>query len=179
MNPAPLLTDPVVSAVDRWPGRRHRTGLTAPDLAAYSPAQVVGGIAGAVLANVVFETADRADLHHRPQLPRAMGRRGRVHHRADLVLARTGRASLSAVAVAVASGIGAAYWFTCSTLLADPAVTISRMFGDTFAGIGPASVPEFVLAQVSGAAIGVGLTVALYPGVGSDAGAVVVQREST
>ena len=62
-------------------------------------------------------------------------------------------------AVAVASWIGAAYWFTSSTGFANPA----RMFSDTFAGIAPASVLPFVLAQVIGAALGAVLVLALYP----------------
>ena len=65
-------------------------------------------------------------------------------------LARTGRAALSAAAVG--AYIGAAYWFTSSTSFANPAVTIGRVFSDTFAGIAPASVAAFIAAQVVGAA---------------------------
>lgn len=172
--------NPVVSAVDWWLGRRHRTGLTAPDLAAYVCAQIVGGISGAVLANVMFALPAgqvSTTVRTAPGLwvGEVVATAGLIM--VILVLARTGRASLSAVAVA--SWIGAAYWFTSSTSFANPAVTISRMFTDTFAGIDPASVPAFVLAQLVGAAIGVGLTVVLYPGAGSEAGAVVVERGST
>jgi glycerol uptake facilitator-like aquaporin len=78
-----------------------------------------------------------------------------------LTLARTGRAALSAVAVA--AWIGAAYWFTASTSFANPAVTIARMFSDTFAGIAPASVPLFIVFQCIGAALGAGLALLLYP----------------
>jgi arsenate reductase len=78
-----------------------------------------------------------------------------------VALARTGRSGLSAVAVA--AWIGAAYWFTSSTSFANPAVTIARMFSDTFAGITPASVPVFVLAQIIGAALGATLAVSLHP----------------
>ena len=70
-------------------------------------------------------------------------------------LARTGRGLLAAPAVG--AYIGAAYWFTSSTSFANPAVTIGRMFTDTFAGIAPGSVPGFVVAQLVGAAVGVGL----------------------
>ena len=63
----------------------------------------------------------------------------------------------------MAAWIGAAYWFTSSTSFANPAVTIARMFSDTFAGISPASTPMFVLAQVVGAALGAALIVTLYP----------------
>ena len=172
--------NPVVSAVDWWLGRRDRTGLTAADLAAYCAAQILGGIGGAVLANVMFDlpagqiaATDRSS----PGLwvGEIVATAGLIM--VILVLARTGRASLSAVAVA--SWIGTAYWFTSSTSFANPAVTVSRMLSDTFAGIAPASVPAFVLAQVVGAAIGVALTVLLYPGVEREAPAVVVERGST
>ena len=72
---------------------------------------------------------------------------------------RSGRA----VAAAVGAYIGAAYWFTSSTSFANPAVTIGRIFSDTFAGIAPSSVPPFVLAQLAGAALGVVLVLVLYP----------------
>ena len=66
-------------------------------------------------------------------------------------------------APAVGAYIGAAYWFTSSTSFANPAVTVGRMFSDTFAGIAPASVPAFIAAQVVGAVVGLGLVLALYP----------------
>ena len=78
-------------------------------------------------------------------------------------LARTGRAGLSAAAVG--AYIGAAYWFTSSTSFANPAVTIGRMFSDTFAGIAPGSAPGFVIAQIIGAVIGLALVIVLYPDV--------------
>ena len=65
----------------------------------------------------------------------------------------------------MATYIGAAYWFTSSTSFANPAVTVGRMFTDTFAGIAPSSAPAFVLAQFVGAALGLGLVLALYPKV--------------
>jgi glycerol uptake facilitator-like aquaporin len=78
------------------------------------------------------------------------------------LLARTGRHVLSAVAVG--AYIGAAYWFTSSTSFSNPAVTIGRIFTDTFAGIAPGSVPLYIGAQILGAAIGLGVVVSLYPG---------------
>ena len=89
-------------------------------------------------------------------------------------LARTGRASLSAGAVG--AYIGAAYWFTS---FANPAVTIGRIFSNTFAGIAPASVPGFVLAQLAGAGLGAGLVWALYPDVARSAAAVVIPHNTT
>ena len=79
-----------------------------------------------------------------------------------LALVRTGRTVL--VAPAVGAYIGAAYWFTSSTSFANPAVTVGRVFSDTFAGIAPSSVPGFVLAQVVGGAVGLALALTLYPG---------------
>ena len=64
-------------------------------------------------------------------------------------LARSGRVAV--IGPAVGAYIGAAYWFTASTSFANPAVTIGRMFSDTFAGIAPADVPMFVLAEFVGA----------------------------
>ena len=87
-------------------------------------------------------------------------------------LARSGRAPVAPAAVG--AYIGAAYWFTSSTSFANPAVTIGRAFTDTFAGIAPASVPGFVVAQLVGLAVGVGLLVALYPHAGRSADDVVV-----
>jgi arsenate reductase len=78
-----------------------------------------------------------------------------------LALARTGRAVLAAPAVA--AYIGAAYWFTSSTSFANPAVTVGRMFSDTFAGIDPASAPPYVGAQVVGGAVGLALALYLFP----------------
>ena len=63
-------------------------------------------------------------------------------------LARTGRTATAPAAVG--AYIGAAYWFTSSTSFANPAITVGRMFSDTFAGIAPASVPGFVVAQLVG-----------------------------
>ena len=88
-------------------------------------------------------------------------------------LARTGR--ISTAPAAVGAYIGAAYWFTSSTSFANPAITVGRMFSETFAGIAPASVPGFVLAQLAGAAAAFGLIRTLYPDVTpADAAEVVV-----
>ncbi|MBR7539656.1 aquaporin, partial [Mycobacterium tuberculosis] len=70
--------------------------------------------------------------------------------------------------------IGAAYWFTSSTSFANPAVTIARMFTDTFAGIAPGSVVPFIVAQVVGAALGLVLLLVFYPTAARTADRVVV-----
>ncbi|MFE3002023.1 aquaporin [Nocardia sp. NPDC059246] len=156
--------NPVVSAADWWAGRRRGTGLSATDLVAYIGAQILGGIAGAVLANIMFDQpAVQIATHHRVTTGHLVGE---VVATAGLIavifaLARTGRAALSAAAVA--AYIGSAYWFTSSTSFANPAVTVGRIFSDTFAGIAPASVPAFIAAQILGAALGFVLIGLLYP----------------
>src|SRR2546426_2109896 len=87
-------------------------------------------------------------------------------------LARTGRASTAPAAVG--AYIGAAYWFTSSTSFANPAISVGRIFSDTFAGIAPASVPGFVAAQLAGGLVAVGVIRALYPDVTPAAAADVV-----
>ena len=70
--------------------------------------------------------------------------------------------------------IGAAYFFTSSTSFANPAITVGRMLSNTFAGIAPASVPGFVLAQLAGGLLAFGLVRALYPDIGPQTAADVV-----
>jgi glycerol uptake facilitator-like aquaporin len=167
--------NPVVSAVDWLLGRRAGTGLTGGDVAAYTLAQCCGAILGALLANAMFglavlqiSTKDRSSGGH--WLGEIVATAGLIA--LIFTLARTGRAGLSAGAVG--AYIGAAYWFTSSTSFANPAVTVGRMFSDTFAGIAPGSVPGFVIAQLVGAALGAGLVLVLYPDVSRAAADVVV-----
>jgi glycerol uptake facilitator-like aquaporin len=91
-------------------------------------------------------------------------------------LAATSRGVLAAPAVG--GKIGAAYWFTSSSSFANPAVTVGRIFSDTFAGIAPASVPGFVLAQLAGAAVGLGLLLVLFPSAARTADDAVLPRSS-
>jgi glycerol uptake facilitator-like aquaporin len=170
--------NPAVSAADWLLGRRAGTGITAPTLGLYTVAHSVGGICGAVLANVMFDrrafelaTKDRVTLGHLI---------GEVVATAGLItlifaLARTGRAAMSAAAVG--AYIGAAYWFTSSTSFANPAVTIGRMFSDSFPGIAPGSAPGFIAAQIVGTLLGLALIVVLYPGIAVSADDVVVPHE--
>ncbi|GAA0957162.1 transport protein [Virgisporangium aurantiacum] len=167
--------NPVVSAADWFLGRRAGTGLTAREFGGYAVAQTVGAVVGSVLANLMFDLA-AVDLSGRQ---RAAGHLwlGEVVATTGLVLlvfalARSGRAA--AAPAAVGAYIGAAYWFTSSTSFANPAVTVGRAFTDTFAGIAPGSVPAFVVAQLVGSAVGIGLVVALYPEADRAAGDVVV-----
>lgn len=171
--------NPVVSAVDWVLGRATRTGLSGRDVGAYTAAQTVGAILGAVLANAMF---DLAPLQISTKVRATPGLWiGEIVATAGLIaliftLARTGRAALSAAAVG--AYIGAAYWFTSSTSFANPAVSIGRIFSDTFAGITPTSVPSFVLAQIIGAALGAALVLVLYPDIASAAADVVIPHDA-
>ncbi len=171
--------NPVVSAADWFLGRRAGAGMTLRDLGGYVVAQVLGAIGGSILANLMFDLSAAAWSSK----DRAAGHLwlGEVVATTGLILlifalARSGRAP--AAPAAVGAYIGAAYWFTSSTSFANPAVTIGRAFTDTFAGIAPASVPGFLIAQLVGLAVGVGLLAALYPDAGRAADQVVVPAGS-
>jgi glycerol uptake facilitator-like aquaporin len=166
--------NPVVSAVDWLVGRRRGTGISAGHVASYAIAQTAGGIVGAVLANIMFDRhVFEIATKHRITTGHLVGE---VVATAGLIalifaLARTGRGALSAAAVG--AYIGAAYWFTSSTSFANPAVTIGRIFSDTFAGIAPSSAPGFIAAQILGGFVGLALVVALYPDAAASADDVV------
>ena len=151
--------NPVVSLVDAV---LHRKGWAIT--AVYLPAQILGCIAGAILANLMFAepaiawgTTDRATWPH--LLAEVVATAGLVL--VIFALVRTGRGHLAAPAVG--AYIGAAYFFTSSTSFANPAITIGRAFSDTFAGIAPASVLPFIAAQLIGAALGWALIRGLFP----------------
>jgi arsenate reductase len=151
--------NPVVTLVD-W--ALHRTD--GARVATYVPVQILGCIAGAVLANAMFalpvvtwSTTDR--ITPATFLAEIVATSGLVL--VIFALVRTGRAHLAAPAVG--AYIGAAYWFTSSTSFANPAITIGRVFTDTFAGIAPVSALWFVGAQLIGAVVAWGLVRALYP----------------
>ena len=142
--------NPIVTLVDALLGRRRWRQVFG-----YLPAQIAGCIAGAILANAMFElpavtlsTTDRATLPH--LLAETVATAGLVL--VIFALVRSGRATL--VAPAVGAYIGAAYFFTSSTSFANPAITVGRMFSDTFAGIAPSSVPPYVAAQLVGGVLG-------------------------
>lgn len=167
--------NPVVSAVDWLLGRRSGTGLSGRHVAAYTLAQIIGAILGAILANVMFDHAVVSiSTHHRVTTGHGVSEIVATAGLVTLifVLARTGRAALSAAAVGVY--IGAAYWFTSSTSFANPAVTIGRIFSNTFAGIAPASAPLYIAAQIIGALLGLGLVLALFPDAGDTADQAVI-----
>jgi arsenate reductase len=151
--------NPVVSCVDAAFG-----GLSWRDAAAYLPVQVAGCIGGTVVANLMFALpAVSISAKHRATS---------AHFLSEIVatiglivvifaLVRSGRSR--SAAAAVGAYIGAAYFFTSSTSFANPAITVGRMFSDTFAGIAPSSVPAFIAAQIIGGALAVVVIRALYP----------------
>ena len=163
--------NPAVTLAEWWTARRGGAGVTARELAVYVPAQIVGAIAGAVLADAMFgEPLVKWSTHDRSAGNLLLGE---VVATAGLILlifglARTDR--LRFAPVAVASYIGAAYWFTSSTSFANPAVTIGRAFTDTFAGIAPASVPAFIGAQLIGTVVGLALVAVIFLRGTSDSG---------
>jgi glycerol uptake facilitator-like aquaporin len=166
--------NPAVSLADAIVGRRAGTGLPVRDVAAYTIAQCAGGIGGALLADAMFATGAHLSTKHRATGGHLLGE---VVATAGLILlifalARTQRGVLSAPAVG--AYIGAAYWFTSTTSFANPAVTVGRMFSDTFAGIAPASAPAFIGMQILGAAAGLAAVLALYPDAADSADDVIV-----
>ena len=123
------------------------------DLPAYAAVQLVGGAAGAVAANLMFDLPafgpseyPRDGVH--VLFAEAVATAGLM---AVIVLVSANKPK--SVAAAVAAWIGGAYWFTSSTSIANPAVTAARSLTVSFAGIEPASVPMFVAVQVVGAAL--------------------------
>ena len=161
LQPVSASFNPVVTLVERFLGL-----VDTATAAAMVSAQLVGGVLGAVLANLMFEL-DAVSV--------AATERGgggvlvaEVVATFGLVLVIFGSLRSSrheTVALAVGAYIAAAYFFTSSTSFANPAVTVARMLSDTFAGIAPASVLPFVAMQVLGGAVAAGAVLLLYPAI--------------
>ncbi|AYF79110.1 aquaporin family protein [Nocardia yunnanensis] len=154
--------NPVVSLADWLAARRGRAGARTRQLIAYIGAQCGGAVFGALLANAMF---DRAALQIAGQHRVTGGHLlGEILAAAGLIAvglaaARHGR---GVSALAVSTYLGSAIWFTSSGSFANPALTLGRMFSDSFTGIAPASVPAFVLAQILGGLAGLSLMTLLY-----------------
>lgn len=131
-----------------------------PALAAgHIAVQIVGGILGVLVANTMFglSTVQISTAAREPVgllLGEVIATAGLV----VVIFVAINRANTALLPVLVPAWIGSAYFFTSSTSFANPAVTIGRMFTDTFAGISPSSVMPFIGAQILGALIGWGLT---------------------
>lgn len=159
LQPVSAAFNPVVTLVERALG-----AISTRDTLALVGAQVAGGGAGAIVANLMFELpAVSISTHHRSSGGIWLGE---VVATLGLLLVifgtvRSGRADR--VAFAVGGYILAAYWFTSSTSFANPAVTIARTLSDTFAGIAPSSVAMFLLMQLVGGGLGYAVIRVLYP----------------
>jgi len=139
-----------------------RGALSLKALLAYIPNQIAGAILGAITANAMFGTSfPQVSNNYREGFGILLGE---VIATAGLLLvilllSDSGKSQL--IPVAVAAWIGSAYFFTSSTSFANPAVTIGRIFTDTFSGIAVASTGPFILAQLIGGFVGLGLFLAL------------------
>jgi glycerol uptake facilitator-like aquaporin len=166
--------NPVVSFVDAAFG-----GISRRDALAYIPAQIAGCMVGAIVANAMFAlSAVSISTHHRATPAHFLGE---IIATAGLILvifslARTRRTTITPAAVG--AYIGAAYFFTSSASFANPAITIGRMFSDTFAGIAPGSSPAYIAAQLVGAALALLLVRILYPDLTpADAGSILLPHD--
>ncbi|MDR0737268.1 MAG: aquaporin [Zoogloeaceae bacterium] len=141
--------NPAVSILMKWRG-----ALDGKMLGGYIAAQMAGAVFGACLANAMFDLSVW-------QLA-SNARTGAGQWLAEVV-ATTGlllvvlKAPPQKTAACVAAYIGSAFWFTSSTSFANPAVTIGRMFSDTFSGIAPQDAPAFIVAQGVGIALAMGI----------------------
>ncbi len=159
LHPVSASFNPVVTLVELALGE-----ISTRMALALCAAQVVGGVVGVVVANLMFDL-EAVTLSTQERSGAGLWL-GEVVATIGLVLVvfgtlRTGRGET--VAFAVGGYIAAAYWFTSSTSFANPAVTVGRMLSDTFAGISPASAPMFVGMQLIGGTAALGLVHLLFP----------------
>ena len=157
-QPVSASFNPVVTLVERAL-RRISTG----DAIALAAAQVVGGLAGAVAANLMFGLdAVSVSGHQREGAGLLLGEVVATLGLVVVVFGALRSERIETVAYAVGGYIAAAYWFTSSTSFANPAVTLARSLSDTFAGIAPGSVPWFMVMQLLGGALGAGAVWVLH-----------------
>jgi glycerol uptake facilitator-like aquaporin len=157
LQPVSASFNPVVTLVERALGR-----VTSIDAAVLAAAQVIGGLIGAVVANLMFNL-DPVSIssHARVNGGHLLGEVVATLGLVVVVFGALRSPRIETVAFAVGGYIAAAYWFTSSTSFANPAVTFARMFSDTFAGIAPGSVLPFVAMQLIGGAVGAGAVLLL------------------
>ena len=159
LQPVSAAFNPVVTLVELVLKR-----INSVEAVALILGQLAGGLIGAVVANLMFDlSAVSIASHHRTGGGLWLGE---LVATLGLVLVifgsiRAGRTDT--LAFAVGGYITAAYWFTSSTSFANPAVTVARMFSDTFAGIAPSSVPAFVVVQLLAGGLAALLVGFLYP----------------
>jgi glycerol uptake facilitator-like aquaporin len=141
---------------------------------AYVAAQLLGAVLGVWIAHVMFgERLLMFSLHARSGFAQILSEFMATFGLMSVIWGCSRRRS-DAVPFAVAAYIAAAYWFTASTSFANPAVTLARALTDTFAGIRPADVPGFIVAQLAGAAAATLLFRWLVPSLAESADRIVV-----
>jgi len=163
--------NPAVTLMDALEG-----GLDWRDVPVYIGAQVAGAFVGVAVANVMFDEPVFFASRHARQGAAQLFSEFIATFGLLAVIWGCVRLRSSAVPFAVGAYITAAYWFTASTSFANPAVTLARSMSDTFAGIRPADVPGFIVAQLVGAAAATALFRWLIPGLPEESDAVVVPR---
>jgi glycerol uptake facilitator-like aquaporin len=139
--------NPAVTLCDAW-----QKGISWRDASAYIPAQILGAIVGVAAANVMFELPVLfASTKVRTGPSQWFSEFVATFGLLAVIWGCVRLRNTLVVPFAVAAYIAAAYWFTASTSFANPAVTIARSLSDTFAGIRPADVSPFIVAQLLGA----------------------------
>ena len=151
--------NPVVTIAERVRGT-----ITSAEVGGYIAAQILGGIAGVMAANVMFDLeainiSDKDRSGFSLMFSESLATIGLLIVIYGVVT--VGRPTLAAATVA--GYIGGAYWFTSSTSFANPAVTIARTMSDTFAGIDPANAVGFIAAQIIGASVGIPSSAGSFP----------------
>ena len=149
--------NPVVTLVDLIQGKS-----SVIQFLQYAVVQTAGAISGAFLANAMFDnaiiqTATKIRSGNNLYLAEIVATAGLIL----VINLLVSQKNLTVIPAAVAAWIGSAYFFTSSTSFANPAVTVGRIFSDSFAGIAPECVLKFIAAQILGAIIGLGLVKAL------------------
>ena len=159
LHPVSASFNPVVTVLERVLGT-----IPTRVAAALVVAQLAGATVGAVLANLMFDLpAVSVSQHVRSGSGLWLGEVVATMGLVVVVFGALRGTDTSRVAYAVGGYITGAYWFTSSTSFANPAVTAARMLSDTFAGIAPASVPAFLVAQLVGGAAGLAVIALLHP----------------
>ncbi len=150
--------NPIVSVLDAIFGRMRWSMV-----GAYTLVQTAGCICGALLANAMFGLSTVSlSVHHRASAPHGLGEVVATFGLMMVIFGLLKNGNESRIASAVAAYIGAAYFFTSSTSFANPAITVGRMFSNTFAGIAPSSVPVFVSMQCVGGLLAFGVIKYLF-----------------
>lgn len=174
LQPVSAAFNPVVTLAERALG-----AVTTVDAVVLILAQVVGGILGAVVANLMFGLSPiKVSSHDRSGAGLWLGEVVATLGLLVVIFGAVRSARGQHVAFAVGGYITAAYWFTSSTSFANPAVTIARMLSDTFSGIAPASVPMFILMQLIGGVAAYGVIRLLYSDAPALAAEVASDRKS-